>query len=284
MQPLYEFGGHGATLHMAVANGFPPVTYAPLVRPFLNAYRVVCLPPRGLWPGEKPPEKLHQWDVIAEDLLNGFREHGLKDVIAVGHSFGGVASLIAASRAPEYFRALVLLDPTIFLPEWAVGMAQAQADGSIRELPLVQGAMRRRRVFENADAVYANFRSKKAFSDWPDETVRLYAEGGTRPTADGQGVELLWPPEWEAYYYMTAYTDTLNLLPNLRGKLPILMIRGGNSDTLLPEVGAMMRAALPEMAYAEIVGHGHLFPQSAPGETVGVIQEWLGDKLKESSE
>lgn len=275
MQPIYAFGGSGATIHLAVANGFPPATYVPLVRPFLDTHRVVCLPPRGLWPDEKPPETLRQWDTIADDLLNGFREHGLNNVIAVGHSFGGVASVIAASKAPEYFKALVLLDPTVFPPDWASAMAQAQADGSIRDLPLVQGAMRRRRVFEDSEAAYTNFRSKKAFSNWPDETVRLYAEGGMRPTADGQSVELVWPPEWEAYYYMTAYTDTLNLLPTLRDKLPILMIRGGESDTLAAEVAAMMRAALPEMDYAEIAGHGHLFPQSAPGETAGVIREWI---------
>lgn len=272
---LYDFGGSGGVIHLAPANGFPPQTYLLMLRPFLGDHRVVCLPPRALWPGEQPPETRRRWDWLAEDLLDGLRDHDLRDVIAIGHSFGGVASLLAAIREPERFRALCLLDVTIFPPEWMAAMAQAQADGSIQDFPLAAGARRRRRQFESVEAAYYYFKTRPLFSTWPDETIRLYAESGTRQISGGEGVELAWSPEWEAYYFMTAYTDTWDAIPRLRGKLPILTIRGGNSDTLAPEAVERMQTLLPEMAYAEVPGHGHLFPQSAPEQTAALIGEWL---------
>ncbi len=276
MQPLYEFGGAGPLIHLAPANGFPPETYIPMLKPLLSQHRAICLPPRALWMDEQPPTEPRKWDALAEDLLAGIHAYDLHDVIAIGHSFGGVASLLAAADEPERFRALCLLDVTIFPPAGMELMARAQADGSIRELRLVQGALRRRERFESADEAYTYFKSKSLFKDWPDEMMRLYAESGTHFAPDGSGVILTWSPVWEAYYFSTAYTDTWDVLPKLRGKLPILTLRGGETDTLLPEAVDKMREILPDMDYAEIPGHGHLFPQTAPQKTAAVIQHWLG--------
>lgn len=272
--PLYDFGGSGPTLHIAIANGFPPAVYAPLLEPLTRRYRVVCLLPRALWPGEAPPATLRDWRMLADDLLAGMAQHGLADVIAVGHSFGGVASLLAALAEPARFRALCLLDPTILPPHAMQMMAAMQAGGTVSDFPLVQGALRRRRTFGSVDDVYAYFKTRALFADWPDATVRLYAEHGTRPARQG-GVELVWPPEWEAYYFSTLYTETWAILPRLRGLLPLLIVRGENSDTLLPEAAEQVRRLLPDAAYAEIAGHGHLFPQSAPDDTRRVIEAWL---------
>jgi pimeloyl-ACP methyl ester carboxylesterase len=273
--PLIELGGVGRVMHIAPANGFPPETYLPMLKPFMSEYRVVCLPPRALWPGEPPPAQRRQWDALAHDFLAGLREHNLKEVVAVGHSFGGIASLLAANAEPGRFRALCLLDPTIFIPDIMQGMARMQMDGSINDFPLVRGAKRRRQTFASVDEAYEYFKSRPLFDDWPDETVRLYAEAGTRPAADGNGRELAWSAEWEAYYFSTAYTHTWEILPQLRRKLPILTVRGGTTDTLMPEAAAKMQDILPDMAYAEVADHGHLFPQTAPHKTAMIIQKWL---------
>lgn len=133
--PLIELGGDGSVLHLAVANGFPPQTYLPLLRPLMTRHRAVCLLPRALWPAEPVPETLHDWDSLAVDILAGLRQHNLTDVIAVGHSFGAVASILACLREPNRFRALVLLDPTI-LPEDALHAFEGlRSSGNVGEFP-----------------------------------------------------------------------------------------------------------------------------------------------------
>ena len=274
MYPIYDFGGSGQIINLLPANGFPPETYIPLLRPLTARYHVICLLPRALWPGEQPPVDLRQWDMLTDDLLAGLAYHQLEDVIAIGHSFGGIASMIGVVRQPQRFKALCMLDPTLFRPEWADGMEQMQRDGTINEFPLVQGALRRRRTFETVDAAFAYFKTKKLFADWPDESIRLYAEYGTQPAPDGS-LELRWSPAWEAYYFSTGFTRSWQVAPKLHSLLPVLVIGGGTSDTYVPEIAAMLGDHLPEATFAEVTGHGHLFPQSAPQPTGAIISQWL---------
>ncbi len=262
MKPIYEMGGEGQVVHLAVANGFPAQTYLPLVQPLTEHYRVLSLPPRALWSDEKPPEELVSWRMLADDLLAGLEEHDLRDVIAIGHSFGGIASLLAAIDNPERFHALILLDPTILPPSTTVHEAV---------VPLVQGALRRKQHWQDVDDAFEYFRGRPLFEDWSDEAVRLYAEQGTCPANDGR--ELIWSAEWEAYYFSTIYTDTWEDVMKL--KTPVLVVRGGGSDTFRPEAAEQLRGLLPDMAYAEVPGFGHMFPQAAPDATRQIITDWL---------
>jgi pimeloyl-ACP methyl ester carboxylesterase len=276
--PIYDFGGSGPLIHLAVANGFPPQTYIPLVRPLLARYHVVSLPPRALWPGAVPPETVGTWRLVADDLLAGIRQHDLRNIIAIGHSFGGVATALAAIDEPARFRALALLDPTIMPPDIMNLLKAARDSGQPWEGPLVEGALRRRRQFESIEEAYGYFKEKPLFGNWPDETVRLYTESMMRPTPDGDGMELAWSPEWEVYYYRCFYPYTWDDAPKLRGLLPILAIRGGDTDSFPEPAAALLRRALPGMAYAEVAGRGHLFPLSAPLETGSIILRWLASR------
>ena len=142
------------------------------------------------------------------------------------------------------------------------------------QIPLSQGAMRRRSEFEGVDDAFERFRSKRLFSDWSDEVLRFYVEHGTQPKSDGNEVELSWAPAWEAYYFSTVHR-VWDDLSKADGLLPMLVVRGGTSDTLVPEAFDLFKETVPSATYAEVDGHGHLFPQSAPDESAQVIHKWL---------
>src|SRR5688572_23540526 len=145
-QPLIELGGdpsNPALIHIAPANGFVPQTYLPLLRPLMEQYRVVSLPPRALWGDEQPAAASGEgWVQLGEDFLAGIAAFGLENVIAVGHSFGGVASMMAALKQPERFRALILLDPTILAQQWIDMIKMAWEQGVA--IPMAERALRRR--------------------------------------------------------------------------------------------------------------------------------------------
>ena len=77
---LHDFGGKGPVVHLAHANGFPPGAYGPFAgtlthpsppdNPPPQAYHVIGLPARPLWPGSKP-ESAPNWHVLADDLVRG---------------------------------------------------------------------------------------------------------------------------------------------------------------------------------------------------------------------
>ncbi len=275
-QTLIELTGDKAApiLHLAPANGFPPQTYMPMLRG-LSQYRCLCLPPRALWGDEKPPPGYRDWSAAADDLLAGLYTRGLRDVVAVGHSLGGIISLLALIKRPEAFKALILLDP-VFLPPHVLGIIEeAWANGSVEQLPLVRGARRRRRVFGSRAEALSRFREKPIFADWPAETLALYVQHGLRPSADGCGFELVWTTCWEAHYFATVYREIWNALPKLNGLAPTLILRATHSDTFPVAVLDRAESLLPDADFHEMDGQGHLFPQAAPQATARLIREWL---------
>lgn len=274
MQPLYEFGGRGSIINLALANGFPPETYRPLMQQFTQDYRVVSVLPRALWKGELLPKELLNWRIsLAHDLTVGIQEHDLNGVIAVGHSFGGIATLLSVLEAPQRFKAMILLDPTIFSQEIIHALEEMYANNAMDQFPLATRAARRQDTFASVEEAFKYFRSRPLFADWSDEAVQHYAEGGTIPTENG--VRLMWSPEWESYYFKTGYTRIWSDLPHLRGLLPTLIIRGANSDTYVAESAAKVKAILPDATHVEIEGHGHLFPMSNPTETYRMMRGWI---------
>jgi pimeloyl-ACP methyl ester carboxylesterase len=274
--PLWEYGGSGPTVHIAPANGFPPATYLPLFDGIMDRYRVTCIPPRALRPDAgAPPAAAGSWESLADDMVEGWEAHALAPVIAVGHSFGAVASMLAAIKARHLVRALVLLDPTIHTPKLMAQISAAKkAHGEVR-FQLVDTAMRRRSTFESRESAFRYWRNRRFFSDWADEALWRYTDAMLRPAPEGQGFTLEWPAVWEAWYYRSFYPETWKDIPLLDPGIPLLIVGGADSDTYTADSAALVREALPAATHISVPGSGHLFPQSHPAETRAILEPWL---------
>lgn len=275
LQHLYDLGGDPAAplLYVAHANGFPPATYAPLAERLAEAYHVVGLAARPLWPGHSPAE-IETWHVLADDLIAQLEALAAGGAIGVGHSLGGVTTLLAAVRRPDLFRAAVFLDPVLLPPHWLAFVRWVRRLRLPWRPPLVKGALRRRRVWPDREAAYEYFKEKSLFAAWQDAALRAYVECGTRPTADGQ-VELVYPPEWEARLFTLTPTDVWRLAPRLSPSLPALFVRGGHSATFRPDALARAARLLPHARFAVVPEAGHMFPLERPAETAALIRAFL---------
>lgn len=285
--PPYDFGGDGPVVHLAHANGFPPGAYRPLAkalaynpstsseqRPSAGSgqrYHVIGLPSRPLWPGSRP-ERLSNWRSLTDDLIQGLDDLGLRSIVGVGHSMGGVFTLEAAVRRPDLFRAVALIDPVILPQTWLWMVRLFRLLRLERRLPLVRGALRRRRVWPNRQICYEQYRGKPFFATWPDGSLRAYVEAGMRQRADGQ-VELVYPPEWEARIFATTPSDVWRIVPRLR--VPALIVRGERSDTFRPASLARVERLLPQARFVVIPNSGHLAPMERPSETGAAINNFL---------
>lgn len=276
-QILVEFGGHGPTLNLAIANGFPPLTYWPLLEPLMDRVHAVSLLPRPLWP-DPPPAPADEawpdtWHEVAQDIVDGIEHYQLGPVIGVGHSIGGSATLMAAARRPDLFSALILLDPAIFDPDWFAAIDAGRAAGHLARTPISEGARKRRTAFPTRQDAFDYWRTRPLFSDWSDEALWLYTESSTVPSGDG--FVLAWDVGWEAHYFESIYTGTYALLQEMAPRLPILIVRGGLSDTFNARAAAHVRRIAPDVHYAEVAEGGHLFPQSHPAQAADIIGPWL---------
>ena len=115
MIPHDNFPGHGPTLHFSHPNAYTPGCFRRFLAPFSAHYRVIAARHRPLWylspgaPAVAGPETFHDWNIIADDLLRFLDQERLEGIIGVGHSLGAVATMKAARREPERFRALSLI-------------------------------------------------------------------------------------------------------------------------------------------------------------------------------
>lgn len=268
---LHEFSGHGPVIHLAHANGFPPAAYRLLAETLTDRFRVLSLPARPLWPGSQP-ESIADWHLLADDLIEGLDVLGLRDILGVGHSLGGVLTLWAAIRRPDLFRAVVLIDQVILPPAWLQMIRLIRRLGLYWHQPLVQAALHRRQTWPSRQACYEHYRARPLFASWPEASLRAYVEAATRPRADG-GFELVYPPQWEARIFATTPTDIWRDVPQLR--LPALFVRGEHSDVFRPECQRRIACYLPGAQFAVVPNAGHLVPLECPAETEAAIRDFL---------
>jgi pimeloyl-ACP methyl ester carboxylesterase len=272
MIPFENFGGVGPLLHFAHANGYPPRAYAPLLEALTTRHYVLASAARPLWPDSKP-DGLQDWSPLVSDLIQFLKAEGARGCVGVGHSLGALTTLLAAAQQPDLFRAIVLIDPVIFVRPylWAWRVVKALGLGW-RLHPLIAGTLKRRRVFASKQEMFTRYRRAPVFNRLTDYALRTYVDSLARKRKDGQ-VELNYPPEWEAQIYYGGPPDVWDVLPQL--KTPLALIYGAQSDTFSPRALATMQKALPKAAYVRIEAAGHLVPMEKPSEVAHAILDFV---------
>ena len=279
MIPFTDFGGRGPEIHFLHANGYPPGCYLPLVELFKPDYHLSGMHLRPLWPHSRPKE-IGAWHPMSEDLLLFLDENKFNPVIALGHSMGGIISLRAALHRPASFRALVLIEPVLFPPRFIAAFNAVKLVGlGSRLIPVMKGALKRRRHFEDLEKLFHSYRHKHVFRYLGDESLRAYINGITVPSPNG-GYDLAYSPEWEARIYNTGVWRDMDLwwgLPRL--KTPILVIRGAETDTFLPAAARRLEHVRPATKIVTLERSTHLAPLEKPHEIHAIIQEFLKENL-----
>jgi len=261
-------------LHFLHANGYPPECYQPLLDLLGTQYAVSAMKLRPLWDDAKI-EDIKNWQPFSDDLLRFLSTGGLAPAIGVGHSIGGIVTLRAALRDPDKFRALILLDPVLFMPSRLIAWNIARVTGLGDKMhPLIAGAKKRRRTFDNLESIFRGYRSRNIFRYMSDENLRIYIAGITKQKPDG-GYELVFSPEWESHIYLTGLQDfdIWRDLPKL--KVPTLIIRGVETDTFLPKAANLVKQKQPKVKIETLERSTHILPLEHPQEVFEIMRKFL---------
>ena len=274
MDPFFDFGGAGPLLHFAHANAYPPAAYTPLIEGLTPHYHVIAMRTRPLIPGADAAA-LRSWLPLVDDLVAFLEERRPEDGwLAVGHSLGAVTTVLAALRRPELFRAIVAIDPVFFHPLKLAAYDVVRGLGLAHRVhPLIAGARRRRRAFASADEMFARYRQAAVFRRLDDRALRAYVNAVAVPRAGGRGVELGFSPEWETRIYATGPFNLWRQLVKLR--VPMLVIRGADSDTFDQGAVRALRRRLPQVPLVDVPATGHLVPLEKPAEVARLILDYL---------
>jgi pimeloyl-ACP methyl ester carboxylesterase len=246
------------------ANGFNGHTYRALLAPLSAGLRVLAVDQRGHGSSRlaADPDHRRNWLDLRDDLLALLVALDQGPVVLAGHSMGGTVSLLAAAAAPDKVRGLVLLDPVIMPRIMAFYAHMPWTSGALwKHLPLVQGALRRRSVFDNREAAFLAYRGRGAFKTWPESMLADYVGGGFRDRDDGT-VELACAPAWEASNYSAQAHDPWRAMGRIRCPARLLKAEKGSTAHVGDGAGVMRRH--PSIRVETIEGTSHFLPMERP--------------------
>lgn len=266
-----EWGGKGRPLHFGHANGFPPGTYGAFLRNFVPHFRVSSLESRPLWPGSDPAI-LRDWSPLVQDLRTALGNHGARSGVGMGHSLGAICSLWAAVDDPKLFRALVLVEPSLFTGPLSLAWKLLQRLRHVDRTPIVSGALRRRDRWGTRVEARAAWRGKPLFRPFRDECFEAYLDSGLTQDPEG-GLRLRYPKAWEAAIFRSTPADVWDRVR--RSPVPTLLVRGEHSDALTRAAARKCGRLLPQGEVIEVPGTGHMLPLEQPGAVADRILRWL---------
>jgi pimeloyl-ACP methyl ester carboxylesterase len=215
----------------------------------------------------------NNWPHLVEQLADFARDKQAdqKPAFLVGHSLGGLLSLMCAARHPELARGVVLIDSPV------LGGWRATTVGLAKRTPLI-GALspgrisqKRRHQWPDAQSALESFQQKKTFARWEPQVLRDYIEHGTHD-ADGQRV-LSFDRNVETAIYNGLPHKLDSLLKRKPLKCPAAFI-GGTHSVEMRQAGAELTHKMVKGRIMMLDG-SHLFPMEKPLATAAAIEASL---------
>ncbi len=245
----YAEWGNASGPHLLLVHGWDGTArYWDLVAPaFSDRYHVVAITLRGRGRSAADPAGTYAFDDYARDLWEATQRLGLTRLVFVGASLGGLVALPYTAQHPEQVERLVLCD---------IG---AQLGGA-RPSSYYLGMLDAPQEFESPEAIERWLRQWSLYVKLPREGMAIVLREHFQRTPGGQWTwrfaerlrelqrteprGLLFPPQWHVLAGITC---------------PVLIIRGGRSESLLPDVAERTRAGLRDALLLEIPDSSH-FP------------------------
>jgi pimeloyl-ACP methyl ester carboxylesterase len=268
-------------VHFAHANSYPAGTYRQFFAYLGRDFDVQALDMHGHNP-RYPVED--GWAKLVEELVAELETRYNKEpVILVGHSLGGMLSLMVAAQRPDLVRCLVMLDSPVVAgwraKFWRLLKGTRLAD---RYSP-ARFSVKRRNVWPDHKEALRHFASKEVFGAWAPGVLQDYLESGLEEHPEG--VQLRFRREIETAIYRS--------LPHHIGQLvkgqfpvPVAYVAGDNSVENR-QAGLEHTRALVGRNFRMMRG-SHLFPMEMPRHaaelTRDLIFQMLGNQLQAAQE
>lgn len=219
--------------------------------------RVLALDFRGRGGSDHDPEwRRYRWQTYAEDIAEWLAHLGIGRAIAVGTSMGGLAALVMAGAHPQLLAGLVLNDvgPEI---DMSTSRRFLPASGKPVQYPSFEAAADTMQRY--LQRIYPRI-SDEGWRRLAWETLRQDGDGFVRPDFDPNLGHALRAQLADGFFNANddlAGQDLWHRWAALPA-IPILLIRGMESDILTAATAARMQASHPTLTLCEVPDTGHV--------------------------
>jgi pimeloyl-ACP methyl ester carboxylesterase len=259
------------TIVFSHANGFPAGTYQVL----FEAWRAAGYPVKAVARfGHDPAYPVtSNWPRLRDQLIDFIEAEVGGPAFLVGHSLGGLLSLLVACRRPDLVRGLVLLDSPVITGWRAHSVRVFKSTGLIKRVSPGKVSQHRRREWPSRDAVRQHYGSKAVFARWDPRVFEHYLAAGTERR--GGKTVLAFEREVETRIYNTLPHHLDALLRKHPLRCPLAFIAGTQSVEIR-QGGLAGSKRLAGERFSWIEGT-HLYPMEKPEQTAAEVLRWLGE-------
>ena len=193
----------------------------------------------------------------------------------VGHSLGGILSMMAAAKHPELVRGVVLLDSPM-LGGWKAKLLKVGKHVPGAEVFSPASISRKRRTtWANEAEVLEHFQHKKVFAKWDPQVLQDYVKYGTQNEKTPQGTRrvLSFDRDVESAIYnsLPDHLEAYFKRHPLKCKTALI---GGLQSRELKKVGLDFSHRITHGRVMKIDGT-HLFPMEHPLVTAAAVEAAL---------
>lgn len=258
-------------LHFAHANSYPAGTYRQFFEHLGQDFDIQALEMHAHNPNFPVTDG---WDALVDEHIAELTARYREPVILLGHSLGGMLSLMVAHKRPDLVRCVVMLDSPVVAGWRALFWRLMKLTSGADKYSPAKFSARRRFVWPDAEAAYAHFASKDLFAAWAPGVLRDYMEHGLKPHPEG--VQLRFTREIETAVYRSL---PHHLGGMMRGRFPVpIGFIGGTDSWETSQSGLDHTQALVGHHFRLLPG-GHLFPMESPKLAAEATRQMIGELL-----
>jgi pimeloyl-ACP methyl ester carboxylesterase len=259
-------------LHFSHANSYPAGTYRQLFEQLATDFDVRALDMHAHDPAYPVRDG---WQALVDQLIADLtaRYHG-EPVILLGHSLGGMLSLMAAAQRPDLARCVVMLDSPVVSGWRALAWRIVKRLNAEDRYSPSRYSVKRRTVWASEAEAMRHYASKELFAAWAPGVLQDYLDAGLVPHPEG--VQLRFSREVETAVYRTLPHHIGKLV---EGQFPVPVgYLAGRSSAENRQAGLTATKALVGRHFRLMPG-GHLFPMEFPVLTAQAVREMVNDLL-----
>ena len=202
--------------------------------------------------GEPPP---YAYADYAADINRVVEKLDLRDFYLIAHSMGGMVSLLYTSTYPGRVKKLVVVDTSLKLSEERLNSMRDRGSRAGTE-------------YKSREELVSRFKLRPS-TRATKEIVHSIAGHGAKQLPNGT-----WQHKFDRSVY--AIREAIDGLPFWKNvKIPALLVKGGLSERITPEIQAAVKERCPHVEFAEIANSDHHITLDNPAGFVEAVKPFL---------
>ncbi|MCC5792973.1 MAG: alpha/beta hydrolase [Legionellaceae bacterium] len=253
-------------IHFAHGNGFPAPCYRQMLNQLALEHDLCWIEKIGHDPRFPVTDN---WHTLVDELIDNIQRQAALPLIAMGHSLGGILSLVAAIERPDLIKAVIMIDAPLIGRFKSSMVKLAKALGIIDRVTPAYRTKGRRTHWQHRAQVLQYLEERPLFQTFSQACREDYVDHGLIQTQEGYALA------FERHIEYHIYRTLPHTLPRYKGllRVPAVLIYGQKSSVVdrldrhyMKKHYAIESIALPGT---------HMLPMEIPERVAHTALAWL---------